>query len=148
MNPALPQTHIIIGEDNPADSRLISLCLETWEERFDISCFPGGRRLQTYLQTNEPAPIPTIIFLDFFLPEMDGPQLMKWIRQESAWAHTPAVLMSGSYLEEVMKRSYEFGGNYFLEKSTDPEQFFREINGIVGFLLRYTPTLAPQSNQS
>lgn len=134
---ATPRVEIIIGEDNPADSRLISLCLEPWEEHLTVSCFPSGRKLKDFLINRAQTDTPTFLFLDFFLAEIEGPRLLKWIREESQHPDMPVIMMSGSYLDEVREKSYEFGGNYFLEKSTDPERFFAEIKGIVGFFFNH-----------
>lgn len=133
MSLVTPLIEIIIGEDNPADSRLISLCLEPFEQQVTISCFPSGRKLKDYLINRPPSEANSFLFLDFFLAEIEGPRLLKWIREESVHQHMPVIMMSGSYLDEVREKSYEFGGNYFLEKSTDPERFFQEIRGILGF---------------
>lgn len=137
MSLATPLIEIIIGEDNPADSRLISLCLEPFEEQIEITCFPSGRKLKDFLINRAPTKNPTFLFLDFFLAEIEGPRLLKWIREESVHRDMPVIMMSGSYLDEVREKSYEFGGNYFLEKSTDPERFFREIRGILGFFFNH-----------
>lgn len=135
MSLAAPLVEIIIGEDNPADSRLISLCLESLEQEVTITCFPGGRKLKDFLIDRPVSKVPTCLFLDFFLAEIEGPRLLKWIREESNFPQLPVIMMSGSYLNEVREKSYEFGGNYFLEKSTDPERFFVEIIGIVEYLI-------------
>ncbi len=137
MSFATPVVDIIIGEDNPADSRLISLCLEPLEGQISISCFPSGRKLKDFLINRPPSEVPTFLFLDFFLAEIEGPRLLKWIREESSHSEMPVIMMSGSYLDEVREKSYEFGGNYFLEKSTDPERFFKEIRGILGFFFNH-----------
>ncbi len=132
---SVPPLEIVIGEDNPADSRLISLCLEGWEISATFSYFASGRKLKTYLESRPTTSAPMIVMLDFFLSEIEGPRLLRWIREESLYPQVPVVLMSGSYLEEVMDRSYRFGGNYFLEKSTDLEQFFLELRSILSFLV-------------
>ena len=130
-----PLVEILVGEDNPADSRLISLCLESLEKEVKVTCFPGGRKLKDFLIERPDTDMPTCLFLDFFLAEIEGPRLLKWIREESHFSDLPVIMMSGSYLDEVREKSYEFGGNYFLEKSTDPERFFMEIIGIVEYLI-------------
>lgn len=134
MNPS--PVDIILGEDNPADARLIGLCLEGLSEPLQPHCFPSGRRLVQYLESRPASAGPMILFLDFFLREMEGPKVLAWLRQQPQFSNTPVIMMSGSYLEEVMMRSYEFGGNYFLEKSTDPDKFFTEIEGILSYLLK------------
>ena len=131
-----PLVEILVGEDNPADARLISLFLETWDFPTKLTCFPSGRKFQAYLESRESNSLPLIIFLDFFLTEVEGPKILKWIRDKGLVPDAPVILMSGSYLEEVMERAYTFGGNYFLEKSIDPDRFFDEMRGILNFLIR------------
>ena len=131
-----PFAEIIIGEDNPADARLITLCLEEYGLPLEVKTFHSGRALQEHLSESGLPNVPTYLFLDFFLTEIEGPRLLKWIRSREGISPLPVIMMSGSYLEEVREKSYEFGGNYFLEKSTDPEQFFRELRGILTYFFR------------
>ncbi len=141
MNPS--PVEVILGEDNPADARLIGLCLEGLRDPLSAQCYPSGRKLVQYLEARPASAGPMILFLDFFLREIEGPKVLSWLRQQPQFANTPVIMMSGSYLEEVMVRSYEFGGNYFLEKSTDPDKFFAEIKGILGYLLKVNAAREP-----
>lgn len=136
MTVPLPFAEIIIGEDNPADTRLITLCLEEYDLPLTITTFHSGRALKEYLKKGHLAPGSTYVFLDFFLAEIEGPRLLQWIRKSDTIQSFPVVMMSGSYLEEVREKSYAYGGNYFLEKSTDPEQFFEELKGILSYYFR------------
>lgn len=131
-----PFAEIIIGEDNPADARLITLCLEEVGLPLNVKTFHSGRALQEHLSNEDLSTIPTYLFLDFFLTEIEGPRLLQWIRNSESISPLPVIMMSGSYLEEVREKSYEFGGNYFLEKSTDPERFFAELKGILTYFFR------------
>lgn len=138
MTADTPPLRLLLGEDNPADTKLIELCLESVPMRHRLLRFTHGDAVQAYLfqLLQGEAPPPDLIMLDFFLIGMQGPRLLQWIRQHTAFAAIPVVLMSGSYLEEVRNRSYELGANYFLEKSIDPEAFFAEVIGIIQFCQR------------
>ena len=136
MTAEAPFAEIIIGEDNPADSRLITLCLEDYQLPLKVTTFHSGRALKEHLSKQGLSEIPTYLFLDFFLAEIEGPRLLQWIRSTAEISLLPVIMMSGSYLDEVREKSYEFGGNYFLEKSTDPERFFSELNGILTYYFR------------
>jgi CheY-like chemotaxis protein len=64
-------------------------------------------------------PLPRLILLDLKMPEMDGFEVLEWIRSRKEFsAITVIVLTSSNELKDV-KRAYELGANSFIVKETE-----------------------------
>lgn len=63
---------------------------------------------------------PDIIFLDIIMPGMDGFEVAQQLRQDSTFARTIIVAVSGLSSEEYRQRSREAGIDHFLVKPADP----------------------------
>lgn len=64
---------------------------------------------------------PDIIFLDLIMPGMDGFEVARQLRLDSAFAHTLIVAVTGLSSEEDRSRSREAGIDHYLVKPADPE---------------------------
>ena len=63
---------------------------------------------------------PDLIFLDIYMPEMDGLQLMRIIRDQ--WPNVKVIAMSGYATEQVARESIDLGAVDFLTKPIELEQ--------------------------
>ncbi|TMG90423.1 MAG: response regulator, partial [Betaproteobacteria bacterium] len=64
-------------------------------------------------------PLPDLIFLDLKMPEMDGFQVLRWIRSHPATRMTPLAVYSASFIPEDIAKGYSDGANYFITKPSD-----------------------------
>jgi CheY-like chemotaxis protein len=64
--------------------------------------------------------VPDLIFLDIYMPEMDGLQLMRIIRQR--WPYTRVIGMSGYATEQIARDIMELGAGDFLTKPIELDQ--------------------------
>jgi CheY-like chemotaxis protein len=67
---------------------------------------------------------PDLILMDYFLPEVDGIELMKEIRAAPDLAETRVVMTSGM---DVSEECANVGANEFLLKPYTPEQLLNAI---------------------
>ncbi|KPL07635.1 hypothetical protein AMJ86_03665 [bacterium SM23_57] len=62
---------------------------------------------------------PDIIFLDVYMPEMNGLQVLKTIREH--WPQVKVIVMSGYATEEMAKEAMDLGATDFLNKPIELE---------------------------
>jgi excisionase family DNA binding protein len=84
------------------------LIIGLFKETFEV----GGYQLTTALSSLEALEIIKqkqfdLIFLDLLMPELDGGQLLKYIRETDK--DVPVVIVTGYPDSEVMKRAMEYG---------------------------------------
>ena len=61
-------------------------------------------------------PIPSLILLDLKMPRATGFEVLRWIRNHPGLSHIPIVVLSGSELQEDVRRAYVGGANSYLVK--------------------------------
>ena len=73
----------------------------------------------TYTQRHE-HPLPRVVLLDLNLPEVNGFDVLKWIRRHPLHAELPVVILSSSVREEDREQARLLGANEFVSKPSSP----------------------------
>ena len=73
-----------------------------------------------------------LLMLDIIMPEMDGFELCKRIREKEGLRETPIVFLTAKSREEDRGRGLEVGANLFLTKPISPEKLLRLISDTMG----------------
>ncbi|HUU80218.1 MAG TPA: response regulator [Acidobacteriota bacterium] len=73
-----------------------------------------------------------LLILDIIMPEMDGFELCKRIREKEGLRETPIVFLTAKSREEDRGRGLEVGANLFLTKPISPEKLLRIISDTMG----------------
>ena len=98
---------ILIVEDDPNDSYLLTVQLAEFELENEICVIPNGRRALDFLLQASPAPF--ALFLDLNLPGMGGVQLLQEIRKEPRLHGLPVIVMTGSLDPEDAEKCARLG---------------------------------------
>jgi len=67
-------------------------------------------------------PLPKFVLLDLGLPEMDGFEVLTWIREQPGLRPLPVIVLTGLATGDGIVRAYQLGANSFLMKSADFEE--------------------------
>ena len=78
---------IAVVEDNPDNRMLVQALLE---DRYDISEYETGVEAVEGLGSD----IPDLILLDISLPEMDGTEVLAWIRKQDELKSIPVIALT------------------------------------------------------
>ncbi|MBW3533793.1 MAG: response regulator [Gemmatimonadetes bacterium] len=94
---------IAVVEDNPDNRLLVQALLE---DRYEISEFETGLEAVEGLGDDRP----DLILLDISLPEMDGPEVLAWIRQQPDLKDIPVIALTAHAMagdrESFMKQGF------------------------------------------
>jgi len=120
------QSEILCIEDNPANLRLVERILSRREDiRLLTSAVPSlGLELA---QAHHPA----LILLDINLPEMDGYDVMKCLRENPATRDIPVVAVSANAMPKDLARGKAAGFVDYLTKPLDIEQLLRTVDRVL-----------------
>ena len=115
-----PKVEVI--EDNPDNRLLVQALLE---DSYEIVEFETGvDAVQGLLEED-----PDLILLDISLPEMDGTEVLQWIREQDALAKTPVVALTAHAMAGDRERFLEAGFDDYLTKPIVDEAVLIETIG-------------------
>jgi DNA-binding response OmpR family regulator len=92
-----------------------------------LTCSRGSEALNKLDQE-----IVDLLILDIVMPEMDGFELCKKIREKEKGRATPILFLSAKNQEEDQKRGLEVGANLFLSKPINPQRLLALIADVIG----------------
>ena len=73
-----------------------------------------------------------LLMLDIIMPEMDGFELCKRIREKENYRETPIVFLTAKSREEDRIRGLEVGANLFLSKPISPAKLIEIVSDTIG----------------
>jgi signal transduction histidine kinase/DNA-binding response OmpR family regulator len=85
-----PVRQILVIDDDPRMSHLLSRLLQTEADRYEITCAHNGRDGLRQMQSRSP----DLVLMDLGMPEMDGPTLLAHIRADANLRHIPVVVIT------------------------------------------------------
>ncbi len=130
---------ILLVEDNPADQELIRRAVEEATFCKELRIVEDGEEALAYLfrrgkyQPLAASPRPDLLLLDLNLPRVDGYQVLEEIRADLKLRLMPVVVLTTSYQEKDIIRSYELGCNSFITKPVGLDQ----LTGLVRAIEEY-----------
>jgi DNA-binding response OmpR family regulator len=119
------QELIYVVEDDPDVSQLIEHNLQA--AGYKVSTFPSGARvLQTAIEAQ-----PSLFLLDIMLPEVNGFDLCRQIRQHDKLKTTPVVFLSARTQETDRLQAFDLGADGYITKPFSPRELVARIRNIV-----------------
>ena len=115
-----PSQPIVLVADDHADTRIMLRELLTMNGFVVIECEDGATTLATVRRT-----IPDLVLLDGCLPDLDGLDVARELRQSPEGTHVPIVFVSGD--DQHTNRALSVGCDSALLKPVDPESLLAII---------------------
>lgn len=121
----MPSLRVVVVEDSADNLMLMQLQLE--DLGYQVFVARTGREALAAARSQ----LPDVIISDLHMPEMDGWELLRLIREIPALASVPAIALSGSNLELEIQQAYAVGYSIHLTKPVDPEDLASAIESLV-----------------
>ncbi|MBO4914019.1 MAG: response regulator [Oscillospiraceae bacterium] len=117
---------ILVVDDDPEQLMQIK---EHLREFYDVALVSSGRSAFKFLEKEEP----DLILLDYMMPEMNGPAVLKELREDSAYQEIPVVFLTGvSEKETVTKTIVELKPQGYVLKPTKKSELVAKIIDVLG----------------
>ena len=100
---------VAVVEDNPDNRMLVQALLE---DRYDISEYETGVAAVEGL----PDDIPDVILLDISLPEMDGTEVLAWLRERDDLKSVPVIALTAHAMAGDREKYLSIGFNDYVTK--------------------------------
>ena len=110
---------IAVVEDNPDNRLLVQAILE---DNYEISEYETGAEAVAGLGTDRP----DLILLDISLPEMDGTEVLAWIREQEDLKATPVIALTAHAMAGDREKYIRAGFNDYVTKPIVDETVLTE----------------------
>jgi signal transduction histidine kinase/CheY-like chemotaxis protein len=134
------QWDILCIEDNPANLRLVERILGRRQNIRLLTAGTPGLGLELAMAHH-----PALILLDINLPDMDGYDVMKCLRENPATRDIPVVAVSANAMPKDLARGKAAGFADYLTKPLAVDRLLRVVDDAIG---KAMSTLAEESNKS
>ena len=120
---------ILLVEDNPRDEALTLRALKKSNVVNDVVVARDGVEALDYLfgtgahADRDASDMPQLVLLDLKLPNVDGLQVLRRMREDERTRRLPVVVFTSSSEEQDLISSYNLGANSYVRKPVDFEQF-------------------------
>lgn len=126
---ATQQTSIMVVEDD-------SLLLQAIQKKLGLSGFmvygfQNGAKALDFLKAASPPP--DVIWLDYYLPDTNGMEILDILRKNNTWKKIPVLIVSNSASDEKVRTLTAMGAKkYILKAQHRLEDIISEINALCG----------------
>jgi len=105
---------ILIAEDDPVSRRLLQATLNKWG--YQVTITANGKEAWQALQTPE---APSLLILDWLMPEMDGVEICREARRSPAHKSAYIILLTSRGSKEDIVKGLEAGADDYVTKPFD-----------------------------
>lgn len=129
---------VLLIEDDPAHAEIVKRNFEKSRIANSLIHLSDGQTALDYLYRRDvfadpvSSPRPGIILLDLRLPKVDGLQVLKTVKGDSALENIPVVILTTSSAESDIVKAYEYHANSYLVKPVDFNKF-TELMDTLGY---------------
>ena len=116
---------VAVVEDNPDNRMLVQALLE---DRYDLSEYETGVEAVDGLPDN----VPELILLDISLPEMDGTEVLAWLKTRDDLKDIPVIALTAHAMAGDREKYLSMGFNDYVTKPIIDEDVL--IDAIEGCL--------------
>jgi len=117
---------IIIVEDQPAVADLLEEMLSIDDLYQVIKIHSSGGALSVIQVEN-----PDLVLLDIMMPDVNGLEVLRFMRREPELQKTPVVIVSAKTLPADIRTGLEAGANAYLTKPVDVKKLRETVAGVV-----------------
>jgi DNA-binding response OmpR family regulator len=129
------RSRILVVEDEPSIREVVSLYLR--RAGYDVSVVADGRAALESLSGQ----IPDLVVLDLMLPEVDGLEITRWLRERG---DTPIIMLTARRDEPDRIAGLEMGADDYVVKPFSPQELVSRVRAVLRRTLASTPDSGEQ----
>ena len=116
---------ILVVDDKPSISKLI---VQFLNQTFDVHTEEYGLKALTWLQEGN---IPDLILTDLQMPNLDGMELIKRLKESGYFKDIPIIVLSSKEGSEDRIKCLRLGAEDYMVKPFNPEELLVRIEKIL-----------------
>jgi len=119
-----PSKNVLLIDDEQKQARVLGMLLET--RGYDVqTAFSGDEAFRKV------SPDCDLIILDLFLPDIDGFEICRRLKQNEQLKHIPVIILSAFSVSQDRVKSFYLGADDFLSKPCEHEELFARMEAIM-----------------
>lgn len=111
---------ILVVDD---DVRMLNLIKLQLQDLYDITVVPSGKLALKYLEKKSA----DLVLLDYMMPEMDGPEVLKRIRETKLYLDIPVIFLTSISDRQLVMKGLEFRPNGYILKPATREVLLERV---------------------
>jgi signal transduction histidine kinase len=115
------KSKILIVDDVPINIRMLH---ETLKDLYTLTAASSGEKALKFLEKDM---LPDLILLDIMMPEMDGYEVCRKIKQNERWANIPVIFISAKAETLDKVKAFEVGGVDYITKPFEPAEVIARV---------------------
>lgn len=133
----MSQPVILHVEDDPDDAFFIAYAFGNELPQYVLRRVKDGREAINYLEgtgefaTTGSNPKPALVLLDLKLPDVNGFEVLQWIRSQVRFDGLQVIILSGSSVEKDKERALQSGANAYFVKTPKYADVLKFAAGIL-----------------
>ena len=110
---------IFLAEDDIDDQELLIEALSQFNNSIVVNTVTNGKKAISYLQQLQPENYPSLIVLDYNLPELSGADILEYLKSVKGFESVSKVVWSTYNSPVYQKICLDLGANAYLVKPND-----------------------------
>jgi CheY-like chemotaxis protein len=115
------QPYILLADDNLDDQSFIRDAFSYTGAGYHLKIVDSGKEVIEYLKSRSSNELPSLIVLDYNMPELNGIEVLQLLLKEQRYAHVPKIMLSTSFYQKHIDHCLGMGANGYLIK---PDNYF------------------------
>lgn len=127
--PAGPErATILVVDDTPANLQLLA---GLFRDSFKVKLASNGDKALAICRSEAP---PDLILLDVMMPDMDGFEVARLVREHHASSHTPIIFVSAMTDDASRQKGLALGAIDYVAKPIDPDLLRLRVNNLLQYV--------------
>ncbi|MEE9258111.1 MAG: response regulator [Nitrospinaceae bacterium] len=122
---SIKEKRILIVEDCEDQALLLQNFLSNWGYRVQLS--PNGKDALQLLEKYKP----DLIISDIMMPEMDGFELCRAVKEDPSLSDLPVILITASWEKKDFFQGLDSGADYYFTKPCDKDYLKSKLDEIL-----------------
>ncbi len=117
---------ILVIDDDPAMQELIRVILERWG--FELIT---ALNVASAVEILRQKPLPDLVLLDMMLPDIDGLELLRQIRETKVFDNLPVIIVSAMADSDRIRKGLDMGADRYITKPAISHNLLKTVQEVL-----------------